>query len=177
MLNNFKSPDLNAPRYRAKRMGLLNNKTFTAFKEKHPAYINIENDKLRSIIRLFNKRLWEGVIEYRDGVELPKSLGYLFIGTCPPSKSTNINFALSAQYNKVLQNRNWETDGHIGKIFYTNWTTKYKFRNRELWRFQAVRDFKRTVAKEYPKNWTKYVFMQNKYRVAHLYSKKNKGKP
>ena len=25
---------------------------------------------------------------------------------------------------KVLQNKNWETDGNIGKIFYTNWYNK-----------------------------------------------------
>ena len=58
-----------------------------------------------------------------------------------------------------------------GKIVYTNWSTKYRFKNRELWRFKACRNFKRTVAKDYPKNWTKYVIMKNKYRVAHLYDK------
>jgi len=176
MINNFKSPNLNAPRYREKRLGLLNNKTIREFKDKYPIYENIDNEKLKCIIRLFNKKVWEGVIKYRDGVELPDSLGYLFIGTCAPSKSVNTNYALSKQYGKVLQNRNWETDGNIGKIFYTNWSTKYRFKNRELWRFEAVRDFKRTVAKEYPENWTKYIFMKNKYRVAHLYSAKTPEK-
>jgi hypothetical protein len=33
----------------------------------------------------------------------------------------------------------------------------------------ACREFKRSVAKTYPENWTKYVVMKNKYRVAHLY--------
>jgi len=68
-----------------------------------------------------------------------------------------------------LQNKNWETDGNLAKIFYTNYSTKYRFKNRELWRFEACRDFKRTVAKKYPSNWTKYVVMKNKYKVAHLY--------
>lgn len=172
MINNFKAPDLHAPRYREKRLGLLNSKTIKEFKDKYPIYENVDNDKLKNIIKIFNKKMWEGVIKYRDGVELPESLGYLFIGTCSASKSVNTNYALSKQYGKVLQNKNWETDGNLGKIFYTNWSTKYKFKNRELWRFEAVRDFKRTVAKEYPENWTKYVFMKNKYRVAHLYSAK-----
>ena len=82
-----------------------------------------------------------------------------------------MNYALSKQYGKVLQNNNWDTDGHIGKIFYTNWSTKYRFKNRELWRFEAIRDFKRSVAKEYPKDWQKYIMMKNKYKVAHLYNK------
>ena len=172
MINNFKKPDLNAPRYREKKLGLLNSELINEFKEKYPAYKNIDNNKLKSIIKIYNKKLWEGVIKYRDGVELPDSLGYLFIGTCKPSNNINTNYALSKQYGKVLQNKNWETDGNIGKIFYTNWSTKYRFKNRELWTFTAIRNFKRTVAKEYPKNWQKYVFMKNKYKVAHLYNKK-----
>ena len=124
MINNFKKPDLNAPRY-------------------------------------------------RESVELPDSLGYIFIGTCPAAKSVNMDYALSKKYGKVLQNKNWETDGKVAKIFYTNYSTKYRFKNRELWQFKAVRQFKRGVAKSYPKKWTKYIRMENKKRVADMY-KKNK---
>jgi hypothetical protein len=169
MINNFKKPDLNAPRYREHRLGLLNAETIKEFKEKKPLYSNIDNEKLKKIIKLYNVKLWKAVIEYRDGVELPDSLGYLFIGTCSSSKTVNTNYKLSNEYGKVLQNKNWETDGNLGKIFYTNWSTKYRFKNRELWRFVACRQFKRAVAKDYPSNWTKYVTMKNKYRVAHLY--------
>ena len=93
------------------------------------------------------RRIWKEVIENRDGVELPDSLGYIFIGTCPAAKSVNIDYALSKKYGKVLQNKNWETDGKIAKIFYTNYSTKYRFKNRELWQFTAVRQFKKAVAK------------------------------
>lgn len=171
MINNFKAPNLNAPRYREKRVGFLNLKYFNEFKEKYPLYANIDNMKLRKIITLYNKKLWNGVIENRDGVELPDSLGYLFIGTCPPAKCVNTDYSLSKQYGKVLQNKNWETDGNIGKIFYTNYSTKYRFKNRELWKFTAVRDFKRAVAKMYPKNWTKYIVMKSKGRVTDLYKR------
>ena len=170
MVNNFKKPDLNAPRYREKRLGLLNAGLIKDFKNQHPHYQNIDNDKLKDIIKIYNDRLWNGVIDNRDGVELPNSLGYLFIGTCAPSKSVNTNYALSKEYGKVLQNKNWETDGNIGKIFYTNWSTKYRFQHRELWRFTASRKFKRAVAESYPKNWNKYRMMKNKYRIAHLFN-------
>tara|TARA_R110001632_G_scaffold43724_1_gene111184 strand:+ start:490 stop:1056 length:567 start_codon:yes stop_codon:yes gene_type:complete len=169
MINNFKKPNLNAPRHRQKRLGLLNEQIIKEFKEKKPLYSNIDSVKLKKIIKIYNAKLWNGVIDNRDGVELPDSLGYLFIGTCPSSKSINTNYVLSNQYGKVLQNKNWETDGNLAKIFYTNYSTKYRFKNRELWRFEACRDFKRTVAKKYPSNWTKYVVMKNKYKVAHLY--------
>ena len=169
MISNFKKPDLNKPRYREKVLSLLNVDTLEKFKEKYPMYSSVSNDKLKKVIKSFNGKVWEGVINNRNGIELPESLGYLFIGSCPPSKKVNMNYALSKQYGKVIQNKNWDTDGYIGKIFYTNYSTKYRFKNRELWHFVACRDFKRSVAKQYPINWTKYVVMQNKYRVAHLY--------
>ena len=171
MISNFKTPNLKAPRYREKRIGFLNSKNLKEFKEKYPLYANIDNKKLKKIITLYNEKLWNGVIENRDGVELPDSLGYLFIGTCPASKGVNTNYSLSREYGKVLQNRNWETDGNIGKIFYTNYSTKYRFKNRELWKFTATRNFKRSVAKTYPEQWTKYIVMKNKVRVTDLYRK------
>ena len=82
-----------------------------------------------------------------------------------------MDYSLSRQYGKVLQNRNWETDGKIAKIFYTNLSTKYRFKNRELWQFKAVRQFKRSVAKTYPKQWNKYIVMESKKRVADMYKK------
>ena len=105
MINNFKKPDLNAPRYRQQRMGLLNAQTIKEFKEKKPLYSNIDNDKLKKIIKLYNVKLWEAVIEFRDGVELPDSLGYLFIGTCVSPKNVNTNYKLSNEKHFLLQNR------------------------------------------------------------------------
>lgn len=173
MINNFKKPDLKAPRYRNKVLSLLNAETINAFKEQKPMYANIENSKLKEIIRLYNKALGAGIIDHRDGVELPDSLGYLFLGTCPPAKSVNVDYSLSKEYGKTLRNKNWETDGNIAKIFYTNWSTKYRFKNRELWSFAAGRTLKRTVAANYPENWTKYLKMKNKFRIAQLYSAKS----
>jgi hypothetical protein len=172
MLSNFKKPNLNAPRYRDKVLGLLNADLINEFKEKNPIYLNIDNNKLKNIIKLFNERIWKEVIENRDGVELPDSLGYIFIGSCPAAKSVNTDYALSKKYGKVLQNKNWQTDGKVAKIFYTNYSTKYRFKNRELWQFTAVRQFKRSVAKTYPEKWNKYIKMETKKRVADMYRKK-----
>jgi len=171
MLNNFKKPDLKKSRYREKVYGLLNFKTLNDFKEKYPIYADIDNDKLKKIVKCFNGKIWDSVIKNRNGVELPDSLGYLFIGTCPSPKNVNTDYSVSKKYGKVIQNKNWETNGNIAKIFYTNYSTKYRFRNRELWQFKAIRQFKRAVAKIYPKEWRKYIVMGNKKRVADMYKK------
>ena len=62
MINNFKKPDLNAPRYREKRLGLLNEQTIKEFKDKKPLYSDIDNVKLKKIIKLYNTNLWKAVI-------------------------------------------------------------------------------------------------------------------
>ena len=63
MINNFKKPNLKAPRYREKRLGILNEETIKEFKEKKPLYSNIDNDKLKKIIKLYNINLWQAVIK------------------------------------------------------------------------------------------------------------------
>ena len=53
MINNFKKPNLNAPRYRKKRLGLLNAELIKNFKNEYPHYENIDNNKLKEIIKIY----------------------------------------------------------------------------------------------------------------------------
>ena len=94
MINNFKKPDLNAPRYREKRLGILNEETIREFKDKKPLYSDIDNVKLKKIIKIYNEKLWNAVVENRNGVELPDSLGFLFIGTCKAIKKVNTRLCI-----------------------------------------------------------------------------------
>ena len=47
--------------------------------------------------------------------------------------------------------------------------TKYRFKNHDLWGFTGVRDFKRSVAKTYPKEWKKYVQVDNLLKISRLF--------
>jgi len=170
-MKEFKAPDLNAPRFRTKRLNFLNRSTLEEFKGKYPYHSDLELQTFSDIIKLFNGMIWQTVIDYRDGVELPESLGHLFIGTCPTSKKVNVDFKKSKEYGKVIQNKNWDTDNKLAKIFYTNYYQKYRFANRELWGFEPVRQFKRTVASVYPENYQRYVVMNPGVRISTLYKK------
>jgi hypothetical protein len=68
--------------------------------------------------------------------------------------------------------KNLESDSKLAKIFYTNYGTKYKFQNRDLWKFVATRKFKRTVAKEYPRRWKQYIEVAQSDRVSSLFNEK-----
>lgn len=168
MAKQYKKPDLNAPRYRPKKLNLTNIDFYNKFIEDNPKYSSITIEQFKNIISTFNGLVWENVIKDRNGVQLPEQLGYLFIGSCPRKKS-NVDFKKSEHYGVVLQNQNWESDQFIAKIFYTNFETKYRFKNHELWGFKGVRNFTRSVGKAYPAEWKKYVQVDDLIRVSKLF--------
>jgi len=156
-MREFKSPDLKAPRYRPEVHTIMNKEFFESFKKQHPKYKDLDNVELRKIVKYFNNTLYQTVIDTRDGVQLPEQIGWLFIGTCQSPKKQNIDFVKSKKYGVAVTNKNWETDGKLAKIFFTSYALKHKMKNRELWKFVANRDFKRSVAKAYPENWNTYI--------------------
>lgn len=171
MATKYKKPDLNAPRYRPKKLNLTNVDVYNQFIEENPRFSSLTATQFKKVISSFNGKIWQHVIDNRDGVELPEQLGYLFIGTCPRKSSENTNYKLSAELGTRVQNQNWESDQYVAKIFYTNFETKYRFKHHEMWGFTGLRDFKRTVAKTYPAEWKKYVQVDNLVKVSLLFRK------
>lgn len=168
MPNTFKKPDLTAPRYRPKKLNLTNQEVYEDFIKNNPKYAHLKAEQFKQIISLFNGKIWQKVIEERDGVELPEQLGFIFIGTCPRKKS-NVDFSKSINHGVILQHQNWDSDNYMAKIFYTNYETKYRFKHNDLWGFTGLRDFKRSVGKTYPKEWKKYVMVDNLVRVSKIF--------
>ena len=68
---------------------------------------------IRLNIKTYNKILFNTVIDTRDGIQLPESLGWLFIGTCQTSKKKNIDFNKSSKYGVIITNSNLGTDGKL----------------------------------------------------------------
>jgi hypothetical protein len=165
----YKKPNLNGPRFRPKKLNLTNVDVYKNFIKQNPKYSSLTVNTFKNIIQLFNSKIWENAINLRDGVQLPEQLGYIFIGTCPKKKWDNTNYKKSEYYGVKVQNQNWESDQYTAKIFYTNFETKYRFKNHDLWGFTGVRDFKRTVAKRYPLEWKKYVMVDNKLKISRLF--------
>jgi hypothetical protein len=170
-MTSYNKPDLNAPRYRAKRYNILNAEFCNKIREKKEEYKNLTDKQIKEVVKTFNENLWKTVIEKRDGLELLEQLGYVFIGTCQKKKRQNTDVKSSLKYGVKVQHQNWESDQLLAKIFYTNFETKYRFKFHEVWGFTALRDFKRTVSKTYPTEWKKYVVVDNMARVSRLFRK------
>jgi hypothetical protein len=164
----YKKPDLNAPRYRPKKLNLTNVDFYKRFIEENPKYSDVTIEQFKNIIKTFNGKIWETAVNERDGVQLPEQLGFIFIGSCPRKKS-NVDFNKSKEHGIILQHQNWESDQFAAKIFYTNYEAKYRFKNHELWGFKGVRDFTRKVGQTYPKEWKKYIQVDALIRVSRLF--------
>jgi hypothetical protein len=167
----FKKPDLNAPRFRPESHQVVNTELYKQFIAANPKYNGLDFKSFKEIIYAINGKIWETVIAEREGVELPEQLGYLFIGSCSRKAGTNADHKKSIEYGQLIQNRNWESDEYVAKIFYTNCETKYRFKNHELWGFTGVRQFKRAIAQEYPISFKRYIVVDNTTRVSRLFRK------
>ncbi len=171
-MKDARKPNLNAPRFRPSAEGTLNSEFIELLKQKVPSAKDLSAADVKKIIHTFNTNLWSTVIENRDGVEIPEQIGHLFIGTCQPKRSPNVDYKTSAEYMKVIEFRNWESDQHLAKIFYTTYGTKYRFKNHELWGFKPTRAFKRMVSKTYPEKWKQYVEIDPKIKISSMFRTK-----
>ena len=170
-MKEFKKPDVKAPRFRPETKNILTKEFFILFKKKYPKYKTIDNIELRKIIKKFNQVVYQSVIDNRDGIQLPEQIGWLFIGTCQQSKKENIDYAKSLKYGLRVSNKNWDSDGKLAKIFFSNHAPKHKIKNREFWSFVACREFKRSVAKQYPENWQMYVEANPQTKLQYTYGR------
>jgi|EP01052_Picozoa_sp_SAG31_P005569 hypothetical protein len=156
-MNTFKNPNLNGPRFRTKRISVLTADCLKRFKKKYPEYSDLTLKDFKNVVMTFNENITKGIIENRNGVELPEGLGYIFMGTCPPSKKTNINYKQSVDTGVKSNFRNWDSDNKLLKIFYTNRNSKYPFANKQVWSFKAVKQFRKLASDSFKENWAKYI--------------------
>ena len=170
-MQDSRKPDLNAPRFKPSRFNTLGRVFIEGLLEKHPALRHLSVERIKAILYLSNELIFEKIIEHRDGVLLPENIGNMFIGACLPKIRKNVDFRTSVEHLKVIQHRNWESDAFIAKIFYTNYETKYKFKNHELWGFTACRKFTRAVGATFPLQWKKYVQIDHTLKISRLFRK------
>jgi hypothetical protein len=169
MERQFKKPDLNAPRYYPRVTKIMTPDFFTRFREKHPEFADVPDAQLKDLIRKFNTNLWKTAVENRDGIEFAEGLGHVFMGTCKPAKKSAVDYGKSIKAGIPVHAKNWDSDNHLLKIFYSNYSTKYRFEHHELWGFKPGRHFQRAASAAYREDWKKYLVVENNRRISALY--------
>lgn len=165
-----KKPNLQGKRRRRNVLNILNTKLLNKFIEKYPEYKGLTFPEFEEIIYAFNKVLWEEVIENIEGIELPEGLGEMYIVSVK-GKADRLDIKKSISIGKPVYHRNIHTEGYFCDIFYINKKHKYNFANRELLKFSAHRDFKRTASKVYAEEWMKYRFLAQVTTETNAYKK------
>ena len=172
MLKEFRKPDVKAPRCRPGASRLINTAFVKNLAERYPETKNLKIADVNKILQVMHGKMWDHAVNNRDGVELFEQLGYVFVGTCNSPKKYNTDYGNSIKQGTTIRHRNFESDNYLAKIFYTNFASKYKFKNRELWMFQPTRAFQRTVSKIYPEKWKIFLQVENNKHFS-LYRKKH----
>jgi len=174
MKNTLKySPDVHSPRFRKESVQTVTDEMAKNIQKEVFACKSMPLTDIKNIIKEFNLEVANLVVQKRDGVELPSQIGHLFIGTCQRAVNKNVDYLKTKTLKHVVQHRNWESDNHLAKIFFTTFASRYrKFKNNDLWSFEASRAFKREVAREYPKKWKMYVQVDPHIKISSLFRKK-----
>lgn len=167
-----KKPNIKGPRFRSKSKETLDISLYKKFIEKYPQHASITIEIFEKVIKHDNGNIWKNIVEFRDGVTLREGLGNVIAVSCNSSKREVIDYKRSEEAGHKVLHKNWECDNHLAKIIYTNYGTKYKFRNRELWSFFAVRQFKRALSEEFRKDYKKYIYLASGVKASRFFSDK-----
>lgn len=167
------TPDVKSPRFRKESEHTITNDMAKKIQKEVFACKSMPLSDIKKILETYNLEVANLVIEKRDGVELPLQIGHLFIGTCSKPVYKNVDYLKTKALKQVVQHRNWESDNHLAKIFFTTFASKYKkFKHNELWSFEANREFKRAVAKNYPEKWKMYIEVDPYIKISSLFRNK-----
>lgn len=168
-MSNFRAPELSAPRFRKKSLGFLNKESYNTFIESNPRYNNISINLFKSIITTYNKKLSDAIISSSEGLKLPESLGIIFVASCEKPKKVNPDYRKSAELGSIVNYRNWDSDNHLCKIFYTNYGLEYRLRDREVWSFKASKEFRSRVSNAFKSNHNFYRLVDNRTKISELF--------
>ena len=157
----FKAPDIKGPRFRPCSKKVIDKEFTDKFEKRFPEHGEIKPDKFRDIIMHLHTHVVNGIVEHRDGIELPEGLGFIFIATCQKSKKENIDFNASSLAGKKILHQNWESDNRLMKIIFSNTATKYRLPNKQIWGFRMAKQNRKLISNKYKQQWAKYHVIPN----------------
>jgi len=166
----FSAPNIKGPRFRKNTKHILTLDMYKNFIKSHLKYKDLTFDQFTTCVNLCSQKMWKASIDERDGVELPIG-GTIFIASAKITKKHNYDIQASIAANTPIKHRNYDTDGYSAKICYSPRLAKISGRDKSIWLFRGVREYKRAISKQYPKNWKKYIMIEDMYNIVKNYKK------
>jgi hypothetical protein len=166
----FSAPNLTGPRFRKDFNTVLNRTLYKSFIKANPKHAGITYEEFGKVIDTTLTKMWKVTLDERDGIDLPIG-GSLFVGSTKIKVKNNYDIQASIRANTPIKHRNYDTDGHVAKIYYSPHLARVSGRDRSIWSFKGARDYKRTLSKVYPGNWKKFIVVAELYTVVNEYQR------
>jgi len=166
----FRAPNIKGPRFRKDHKTILKKDLFEKFIASNPQYSDLSFIAFKNIVKSCSTKMAKAAVTERDGISLPSG-GSVFVGSTKIRVKNNYDIQASIKANAPIKHRNYDTDGHVAKIYYSPYLSKVAGRDRSVWSFTGHRDFRRSVSKIYPLNWRKYIVVADLYGVAKDYKR------
>jgi len=173
MNNQYREPDRKAPRFRYSTFKSINQDFFLKFKKDNPDLFFSFRD-VKNILKIFHLLCLDIIANTRDGLELPEQLGYILLGKFKSADFEPIDEQTSKKYNRKVYYKNWESNEWVCKIFYSNYASKYRFKNAKLWAFQPGRPMTKKTSKAFTKNPYMYLYADHYSRISRLFRDHNR---
>lgn len=169
-LQDYKKPDLNAPRFFDQSLDVTTKGFYPEMVAKYPNLSKYTSREIITMLKGFNTDVVAtAIVSTRDGVKLPNSLGNIFMGFFKSKyhKELDIDTPTSWEVGKKVHHSNYDTDGHIPYIYYAKYTGSYKFPflNAEYWSFEPCREMTRNMKKYINEDWKKYIIVESKSTI------------
>lgn len=157
--------DLNAPRFRLSKGGFkaVSRERFKEYQTKYPK-TTLTYKQFSAYLLEHIDLVRETIITTRYGVKFPYSLGFMFLGAYRPSVASQ-NYNATTKYGMKIKDMNFQTDGLLAKIYFSNYTKRFNIENRKAWYFRGARKLTRGASKQFRTNHTLYKVIINKDRV------------
>jgi hypothetical protein len=136
--------DKKAPRFKKTRMDVVTMELAEEFLKEFPQYADKPEFKNKStfskLIKKFNSAIWRHTIDHRDGIDLPERLGVLFVGA-KTSVYTPVDYGQTNKYGTEVLMNNLESNGLIGKIFYSRHSRNHGLTIGTIYGFKPCREY------------------------------------
>lgn len=168
----FREPDRHKPRFRKNIIKVLNQEFYKKLFKEHPDLVLSRQD-IKLIMNTFHELCKNVIADTRDGLELMEQLGYIILGAYK-KKESMIDQKKSMEYQQQVVHRNWNSDSWLCKINYSNFASKYRFKNSTLWAFEANRILSKKVSNAFIKDHKKYTILDDYFKINYLFRVHNK---
>jgi hypothetical protein len=172
--------DKNAPRFVRTRTDLISNEFVEEFLKEYPQYSEVKNFKnisdTKRLAKRCNASLWQHTVDNRDGIDLPERLGVLFVGG-KTSVYTPVDYGNTSKYQTEVLMHNYESNGIIGRIFYSRHSRNHGMTVKTIWTFKPCREYTQGVKTSFKEgNSRRYRRVENKKQLLYLFEERQRAR-